>query len=91
MATRNVVLPSQLDSFVEERVRSGAYQNASEVVRAGLRLLKAEEEDHAAKLERLKAAIQVGLDDLDNGRFETIDFEDLDEWMDKRGSRDKPA
>ncbi|HVY85250.1 MAG TPA: type II toxin-antitoxin system ParD family antitoxin [Caulobacterales bacterium] len=54
MATRNINLTESLDRFVSQQIESGAYQNASEVVRAGLRLLKAEEEARAAKLEALK-------------------------------------
>src|SRR3972149_3467532 len=44
MATRNINLPDALDRFVAEKVSSGSYQNASEVVRAGLRLLPVEGE-----------------------------------------------
>ena len=81
MSTRNVSLTDQLDSFVEDRVKSGDYQNASEVVRAGLRLLKAQTDREARKLERLRAAVQVGLDDIAAGRFEVVD--DLGRWFDE--------
>jgi antitoxin ParD1/3/4 len=37
--TRNVSLTAELNSFIRTQVASGQYQNASEVVRAGLRLL----------------------------------------------------
>ena len=40
MATRNINLTDALDRFVAEQIEGGSYQNASEVVRAGLRLLK---------------------------------------------------
>ncbi len=80
MATRNVSLTDTLDRYVEDRVQSGEFQNASEVVRAGLRLLKAQEEADRLKLERLKAAIQVGLDELDRGEGELV--EDLEAWFD---------
>ncbi len=89
MATRNISLTETLDSFVEERVRSGAFQNASEVLRAGLRLLKAETDEHELKLARLRAAIQEGLDDLEQGRSEEVDWDRLDEWMDGLGRSGK--
>src|SRR5450759_1120163 len=41
--TRNISLPSELDALVGDRVRSGLYGDASEVVRAGLRALAREE------------------------------------------------
>ena len=37
--TRNVSLTAELNAFIRAQVASGQYQNASEVVRAGLRLL----------------------------------------------------
>ncbi len=79
MATRNISLTDQLDSFVEQTVQSGDFQNASEVVRAGLRLLKSEREAHQRKLERLRAAIQVGVDQYERGEYEEVD--DIDAWM----------
>ena len=80
MATRNVSLTAPLDRFVEDRVTSGEFQNASEVVREGLRLLKRRTEVDAAKLARLRAAIQVGLDELDRGEGEVVG--DLGAWFD---------
>ena len=80
MATRNVSLTAPLDRFVEDRVTSGEFQNASEVVREGLRMLKRRTEVDAAKLARLRAAIQEGLDELDRGEGEVV--EDLGAWFD---------
>jgi antitoxin ParD1/3/4 len=80
MATRNINLTDTLDRFVAELVASGQYQNASEVVRAGLRLLKAEEETRARKLAALNAAIQEGIDSGPGIEIEDIDafFDELD-------------
>jgi len=60
MPTRNVNLTDELDRFVRERVETGSYENASEVVRAALRTLGREEELHKAKLVALRAAIDEG-------------------------------
>jgi antitoxin ParD1/3/4 len=60
MPTRNVNLTNELDRFVAAKVKSGRYENASEVVRAGLRTLEREEEQFAAKLSRLRTAIDAG-------------------------------
>jgi antitoxin ParD1/3/4 len=58
--TRNVNLTDELDRFVLEKVESGRYENASEVVRAALRTLEREEREHEAKLAALRAAIDEG-------------------------------
>jgi antitoxin ParD1/3/4 len=60
MPTRNVNLTDELDRFVLEKVESGRYENASEVVRAALRTLEREEQQYEAKLAALRAAIDEG-------------------------------
>lgn len=60
MPTRNVNLTDELDRFVLEKVESGRYENASEVVRAALRTLEREEQQYAAKLAALRMAIDEG-------------------------------
>ncbi len=60
MPTRNVNLTDELDRFVLEKVESGRYENASEVVRAALRTLEREEQQYEAKLAALRAAIDDG-------------------------------
>jgi antitoxin ParD1/3/4 len=61
MPTRNVSLTEELDRFITERVASGRYENASEVVRAALRSLEYEEQDRAEKEEWLRQALDEGL------------------------------
>jgi len=60
MPTRNVNLTAELDRFVTKKVRTGRYENASEVVRAGLRTLEREEREFDAKLAALRDAIDDG-------------------------------
>jgi antitoxin ParD1/3/4 len=60
MPTRNVNLTTELDRFVLKKVKSGRYENASEVVRAALRTLEREEQEYEAKLGSLRAAIDEG-------------------------------
>ncbi|MBS1816537.1 MAG: type II toxin-antitoxin system ParD family antitoxin [Acidobacteria bacterium] len=51
----NVSLTPELEKFVDGKVESGLYNNASEVVREGLRLLKEHDElrkKYAAQIER---------------------------------------
>ena len=60
MPTRNVNLTDELDRFVLAKVESGRYENASEVIRAALRVLEREEQEYAARLAALRAAIDEG-------------------------------
>jgi antitoxin ParD1/3/4 len=60
MPTRNVNLTDELDRFVSSKIESGRYENPSEVVRAALRTLERNEQEHEAKLVALRAAIDEG-------------------------------
>ncbi len=73
MPTRNVVLTDHQTSLVERLVTSGRYQNASEVLSDGLRLVEQREAEDAYRLEALRAAVQLGAADMAVGRFETCD------------------
>jgi antitoxin ParD1/3/4 len=67
MPTRNVVLTQRQEALIEALVQSGRYQNASEVMREGLRLVESRELDEAAKLDALRAAVDVGVAAFDRG------------------------
>jgi antitoxin ParD1/3/4 len=73
MPTRNVVLTDHQTSLVEQLVASGRYQNASEVLREGLRLVEQREAEDAYRLEALRSAVQVGIDDITTGKFKTFE------------------
>ncbi len=86
MPTRNINLTDHLDQFVEDRVTSGRYGNASEIVREGLRLLEQREQEEQAKLEWLRNAAKEGFGQLDRG--EGIEFrsvKEFDEHIDQLG------
>lgn len=63
----NVSLTPELERRVAEKVESGLYTTASEVVREALRLLFEADEAREQRLARLRADIQLGLDQLDRG------------------------
>jgi antitoxin ParD1/3/4 len=50
MPTRNANLTNKLDGFIAYQVKSGRYENASEVVRDGLRILERAERQHLATI-----------------------------------------
>jgi antitoxin ParD1/3/4 len=78
MPTRNVVLTAHHESVIETLVGSGRYQNASEVLREGLRLIEEREAREAAKLKALQEAAQVGIADLDQGRYRDLQDDELE-------------
>jgi antitoxin ParD1/3/4 len=65
----NVSLTPELEKFVNEKVSSGMYYSASEVIREGLRLLKEQETLKAMRIEELKKEIAIGISQADQGRF----------------------
>ena len=73
MPTRNVGLTDHQASLVEQLVTSGRYQNASEVLREGLRLIEQRETEDAYRVEVLRNAVQVGIADMEAGRFKVFD------------------
>ena len=76
MPTRNVVLTDHQALLVEQLVASGRYQNASEVLREGLRLVEQREAEDAYRLEALRSAVQGGIADISAGRYKTFESRD---------------
>jgi antitoxin ParD1/3/4 len=58
----SVALSPHFESFIRDQVESGRYNNASEVVRAGLRLLEDTERQQAIQLQALRNDIAAGKD-----------------------------
>jgi len=64
--TTSISLGEHFTSFVESRVAQGRYGSASEVVRAGLRILEEHETKHQALQRAITAGMQSGIaDDFD--------------------------
>lgn len=68
MGTRNVVLTNHQEELIEQLVSQGHYQNASEVLRDGLRLIETREAERKARLRALREAARVGIADVEAGR-----------------------
>jgi antitoxin ParD1/3/4 len=85
MPTRNVVLSDHQHELVEELVRSGRYQNASEVLRDGLRMIERQMTEDATRLRTLRAAADQGWTDVATGRFDDVADEDLADFIGQLG------
>jgi antitoxin ParD1/3/4 len=81
MPTRNVVLTQHHEEIIDDLVKSGRYQNASEVLREGLRLIERRERLAATRPEALKVAAQQGFADLDQGRYTDVSDDALDDFI----------
>lgn len=69
MTTQHLELSEHDSEFVRRCVQEGRYKDANEVVEAGLRLLEEREEEERLQLERLRAEVKKGMDDLEAGRY----------------------
>lgn len=63
----NVSLTPELEQFVQDKVKSGRYLSASEVVREALRLLEERDQLREMRLETLRKEIRIGLEQSDRG------------------------
>ena len=87
MPTRNLVLSDHQHALVENLVQLGRYQNASEVLRDGLRLVEARERMEQAKLDALRQAARQGWTDVSAGRYIDVADDRLEEFMAQLGRR----
>lgn len=85
MPTRNVVLTQHHEEIIDGLVKSGRYQNASEVLREGLRMIERRERIEAVKLEALTVAAQHGFTDIAEGRFKDVADDGLDDFISALG------
>lgn len=65
----NVSLTPELESMINNKVKSGLYNSASEVVREALRLLAEKDRISEIKLEDLRREIRMGVDQIRRGEY----------------------
>ncbi len=87
MPTRNVVLTDHHEKVISDLLASGRYQNASEVLREGLRLIEERDSRDAAKLKLLQEAARAGFADFDAGRFVELDDDAIEDVIRDLGRR----
>ena len=88
MPTRSVNLTDHYNHFVESLIASGRYKNASEVMRAGLRLLEQESKENEEKLSALRSLASEAFASLDRGEPTTLEGEQqLADFIGRLGRR----
>lgn len=70
----NVSLTPELEKLVHQKVESGLYLSASEVVREALRLLEERDRLQALKFDEVRKEIQVGIDQANRGETSPLDL-----------------
>ena len=81
MPTRNVVLTEYQAELIERLVESGRFQNASEVLREGVRLVEQRIAEDQARIVALRNAIRVGEDDVEAGRSKAFSGKALRNYL----------
>jgi len=80
----NVSLTPELEDLVQKKVASGRYSSASEVIRAGLRLLEHEDELRETRLTAMRTQVRQGLEQAKRG--ELVDGEEAVARVKKRAA-----
>ena len=84
----NVSLTPELEKYVADKIASGRYTSASEVVREALRLLEREEKSREEQLDEFNRELRARLDSLDRGEYVTAE-ESLRRIREKSAERRK--
>ena len=90
----NVSLTPELEKLVNDKVKSGRYNSASEVIREGLRLLQDHDELKRIRLDDLRREIMLGVEQIRNGQSIVLETEeDRKEFFEdiKRRGRERLA
>ncbi len=73
----NITITSDARRVIDERIRSGQYHSAEQVVEEALQLLESRDQfeaETAENIERLRALVKVGIDQADRGECRPLDF-----------------
>lgn len=65
----NISLTPALEKFIQEKLASGLYNSASEIIREALRLLFVQENLSQQKIDMLNKDIEKGLNDFNSNKF----------------------
>ena len=85
----NVSLTPELEKYVSEKVESGLYHSASEVIREGLRLLKDQDALRKIRLHEVRQQIQEG---MNSGESQPLNVEEvIDRGRKRHAQRSKTS
>ncbi|HEY0386459.1 MAG TPA: type II toxin-antitoxin system ParD family antitoxin [Pyrinomonadaceae bacterium] len=73
----NVSLTPELEEMVSQKVESGLYNSASEVIREGLRLLKEQDDLRRLRQEEVRREVLKGYEQAQRGESQPLDVESV--------------
>ncbi len=79
----NISLTPELEQLVNDKVKTGMYQTASEVIREGLRLLRERDQ----RVEALRRDVRAGFEAVERGEFTEYDATNIKELSDRIKAR----
>lgn len=79
----NISLTPELEKLVDDKVQTGMYQTASEVIREGLRLLRERDQ----RVEALRRDVRAGFEAVDRGEFSEYDAGNISELAERVKAR----
>ena len=92
MATAmNVSLTPELEKMINEKVATGRYHSASEVVREALRLLEEHDQVRRWRMEQLRTQINRGIEQIERGQVSRFNAEEIKAEGRKRFARQRKA
>jgi len=74
-----IILPPDLEDIVNEKVESGEFESATEVIHEALRRLDQRDRERERKLEDMRREVAVGLEQLARGEYRSYDS--IDEFI----------
>ncbi len=85
----NISLPPELENLINEKVKSGLYDSAGEVIRESLRLFQEQDELRRIRQDELRREIMLGVEQIRRGEYIELktseDFTELAEKIKKEG------
>ena len=79
----NVSLTPELEKLVNEKVKSGLYNSASEVIRESLRLLQEQDLLKEIRRNELRREIMLGVEQIRNGEYIEVKASEMDAFAEK--------
>ncbi len=83
----NVSLTSKLEKLVKQKVKSGLYKSASEVIRESLRLLAERDKLNEIRIRELRKKVAEGIEQLKRGEFTEVTGDSLSKTFDEIKTR----
>jgi len=76
-SAHNISLGDHFETYIKQKVESGRYKSASDVVRDGLRLLEERDAMEDIRIARLRDEVEKGINQAKTGQLSHLDFNEI--------------